>query len=246
MNWELAGIPASIVVPLMVDGQYVQADAGSLKLTVRDNAGVTLAGYDATPLVNALDLTSVLVNLPGIVNAIDPAKEFETRFVRIDFLYAGAPRYAEVKYNLTNFLPTSVSFEQVRSLLGLQYQELPNGDIDIPMAYFWMKRKYGATFVSAMTQGGMATMAANRAIALRCALELFDSVPARMLKIEAENNASNERFKVDFAVMRAGLTAAFEEEVAAMLAAMSGATSSVSPYGFALSAPADVITGAAS
>lgn len=199
MNWNIAGKALSLYVEFKQGGEFVIPDVGSLKLTLRGNDGVVLVGYDASALADTL-LSTLVVVVPSDVNVVT-TPPVETRFMRLDFTAGGQPLFIEQSYNLSPFLPLIATPSDVRARFGARVAELPDSDIDLIGAYFTLLEDYHSAMSNALVQTTTRRLA-NTAVILKTALLLGGSMPGRMLKEEALNNASNLRGVIDWEALQ--------------------------------------------
>lgn len=210
--WCLPGRSNSVLVEFQRDGQYVMPDPGSIRLTIFDNSGVAVTGYDGVPQPD-VTATTVLLNIPASVNFIN--EERENRFLRVEFTNDGYPCVFKTTYRLTNFLPIEASAADVRSALGLRDSELDDEEVDLYSAYFELSRKI-PTLGARLISGDDSAMYANRALVLMEALRIFPSLPLRAVKEDSLNNASLIRATIDWENLRASLEAQLQEALSSI------------------------------
>jgi hypothetical protein len=229
--WALSGTNVSLGIDYEVDGQFVVPDSATY--VVRGYTGVTVTSGSLPSLV-----TSEVVTVPSGYNALTGSNLFENRWVVVTFI-VGAQTYSLTKgYTISGFVPTTATPEAVRSELGLDYQELPNDDIDINRAYFDLLDTYGANMTAAFLTSGVQTSAANQCVVLQAALNVAQSLALRvMISSKAEGHAM-ARAPLDFDAITRGLTA----KMVPLLRKAKGETALTSSV-FVLSNPTDVVTG---
>lgn len=210
-------------------GEFVTPDENSITLTLRKSDGTILSGLQDFPLPTLTPNTAQLVTtvpgditysnavlkLPGSLNTIG-STSFETRFVCVKFKVEGASQEYSFPYVLRPFIPLLVTKEDVRSLLGAKYQEVPDSEVDLFQNYQHLVTEYGLTFTEALTTDSTSTLAANNAVALRTALGLLPGLPAKLTKIEANSDASTERGRIDYAVLKENLENAYAAAIATL------------------------------
>lgn len=235
-RWYLAGQACSFFVEFKKDGEFVQPDSASIKLTIRDNSGTPISGYNAASQADTA-LTSLLLTIPSNVNNISSGRE--TRYVQLDFTSAGVPCNFRSSYKLSAFLPISASPEDVRNILGAREKEVKNEEVELYEAYYQLLRT-NSTLTASLIATGDAAMYANRAVALKAALILLPSMPVRALKEETLNNSSAIRATIDWGALRA----AIESELSTVLANMAATEDPVLAFVsiFALTFPVDPVT----
>lgn len=201
-NWNLSGKSLSLYLEFKKDGEFVQPDPGSIYLTIRNHQGTPISGYDGAVQPNVTG-TTLLLTIPQAVNQTVGARE--NRFVRIDFTAGGTPLFIEARYKLTTFIPINATPEDVRNILGLREKELKDSEIDLYEAYFQLVDN-APLLLDALKASDSRTLYANRAIALKAAIELIPSMPIRTLKEESLNNASAVRASIDWELLAAQLS----------------------------------------
>lgn len=204
MKRHLAGKASPLYVEFQQEGEFVIPDVGSVFLTIRNTTGLVLAGYDALAIPGVI-LSTFTYAVPQAVNVIGVV-DFETRYVRFDFRCAGKPLVMEQVYQLSNFVPLTATPAEVRSLFGARDRELPDSDIDLLGGYFALRAKYPTEMVTALT-GVTTAQDANRAVVLTTGLQLFPSIPSRILKEEGLNNATQIRASIDWETLHRQLLA---------------------------------------
>lgn len=237
-RWYVAGYANSFYVEFKKDGQFVQPDPASIKLTIRDNSGLPISGYDHAAQPDTLN-TTLLLTIPQAVNVVNEGRE--NRYVRLEFTSAGVPCAFVAAYKLTPFIPIAVVPEDVRNILGARDTELKDQEIDLYEAYFRLARD-NPLLEDALTDTGDKNMYANRAIALAAALILIPSMPVRAIKEDTLNNASAIRATVDWDKVQAGIESELAQALA-NVAADIAVSFAYSPI-FRLSTPIDPITNA--
>lgn len=242
MQWELANEDVLLPIQFQVDGQFVVPDADSVTLTVRNDAGVKFTGFDGLPV--AVTLNNVLVTLPASINTLADGVLFGTRYVRIVFTSGGNSHSINLNYRIHHFLPILINESAVRGVVGADYEELPDEDIDIYGAYFDLLREHGAVISTALTAQDQAAISANRAITLKAALLAYPSLQTKLAKVEQENNTKRERMDVSFELLKMEITSALASEIATINSLVGGTTSStVVPILQLISPTTDTITG---
>lgn len=245
MDWRTAGAGTVVAIRFVVDGEFIIPDASSLMLTIRDNAGAIISGYNGVGLSNATT-PNYTIPVLAAVNDIDPAVTFETRYVSVAFTYQGLPYTIKHTYRLTPFLPIQKVAEDVRQLIGATYTELPDEAIDLVEAYFKLVTDVGTNFTTALVRSDRAVICANNMIALQAALTTLPGLQSRLMLTETSHNEIYKRHTIDFAVLEENLEQALAAELLAMTGiVMSTVPSSTVPTIFATSNPVDVITGVA-
>lgn len=201
-NWNLSGKSLSLYLEFKKDGEFVQPDPGSLYLTIRNHQGVPISGYN-NAIQSNVNGTTLLLNIPESVNQVASGRE--NRYVRMDFTAGGLPLFVEVRYKLTSFVPINVTPEDVRNILGVRQKELKDSEVDLYDAYFQLVGN-APILAEALLATDDRSMYANKAIALKAAIELIPSMPVRTLKEDSLNNASAVRASIDWELLASQLT----------------------------------------
>lgn len=238
MDWRIAGEDVVLIIETRLGGQFVIPDPGSLTLTVRDNGGAPISGYDQLALSDST-LSSTIVTIAASANAIDAGALFETRYVSLSYRVAGRPLSRYIRYRLSPFIPIQGTPDDVRALVGADQKELPDEDIDLVEAYFFLLNEQGNAFKDALSSTTAQGIYANKAVELQAALETLPGLPGKMSQMEAFNNAQRQRPKLDFEALRNDLQSRLQD---ALNLALSAET--VTPILFRVTTPVDVITGA--
>lgn len=241
--WRIAGEDAAVSFDFTLGGQFVKPDLGSVKVTVRDNLGMTVQDWDKAVQPDPLG-THMLLVLPAAINFLPAEAEMENRFVEVRFTVGGKPVSTLTSYRLSHFLPIMVSEDQVRGLLGATESEIPSHMIDLYGAYYTLLAAYPDVLLPALKSSTKANLSANNAIALQAALEQVPALAAKLAQSESQDNATNERMKLDIPLLKQMLEAKLADEMKQVQTAIVGpSVASASPY-LMLTTPADPITGA--
>jgi hypothetical protein len=241
MDWHLDNKASSLYVEFLSDGEFVVPDAGSIFLTLRNNAGTVISGYDSLALAD-VTVSTMLYSVPQAVNVIG-AVDFETRYARVDFKYEGKPLVSEQVYKLGPFLPISANEAEVRSLFGVRELELPDSDIDLRGAFYLLKEDYPEAMATSLTATATSWWA-NRAIILMAAQQVGPSLPVRALKQEDLNNANQIRANIDWERVMAGIMSEFSIVMNKLQEAASVAGGGTPTPILVLSLPTDPVTNA--
>jgi hypothetical protein len=238
LKWFQAGEDLTFDIELIVGGVPAQPDAGTTSVTVRDQSGQVLADLDHKPIT--VPGTTASISVPAGENQIAAGSDTETRYVTLSYISGGQSRQQTAAYGLHPFLPIEASQDAVRSLLGVASDELPDDDIELVPAYYDLVADNGDAFKNAFTTGNRQRQQANRALALRAALDALPSLQLRVFQARTSENNSFGRFQtVDFQQLRADLT----DQLAAALNIAVASTVAVSvPTLFVVSTPTDPVT----
>lgn len=244
MDWKLASSTVTLPIEFMVEGDYVIPDSESIKLTLRNTTGSVIAGFNAL-LLDDVSGSTMALTIPPEANSLGSGATFEARFVRIDFKVQGLPYAVQAVYRIAPFLPIQATKQEVRDLIGAQYNELPDSAIDLVGAYYTLMVEHADVLPQALTATGTAAMAANKALALQAAIDTAPSWPMRLVVTESQDTTQYRRPKVDFAKLRDSLEAQLVAQLALMAALVNDASNAISPLTLlVLTSPTDVITNA--
>lgn len=240
MLWHLSGEDLTLRFDFLSEGALVVPDADSISLTLRDHQGALIAPYN--PELHPSAGTSLEVVISGASNTLALADTVESRFVTLTYRVNGVPRTIRNNYKISEFLPISATPVDVRNLLGLIEDELPDDEVDLYQAYYQLLMD-NAGLSAALGATTVANLLANRAIALQAALLLAPGLPARFGQRSTSADQEFTRFanlKVDELVEK--LEAELETTLAEMAAP--GEVEVVSPTRFLIAPRTDPITGA--
>lgn len=191
MRTFFADEPVSLLVPLIVGGDYVLPDTGSVTWTLRYHNG-TVALADQ-PVASA---TSVLLQLASEYQTI--TREIENRFVTVKFTISGTPHRIDLSYRLVSFLPLTVTPADVRTYLGLDQEELPDEMVDVLGAYLTCKARVPQLETFLVED----PLPAHDLVRAMAALQVADTLPVRVMQSQRSDSNQMTRFRVDFGVLR--------------------------------------------
>jgi hypothetical protein len=239
MRYEVAGRDVTVTVRFMVDGDFVVPDASSVTYTLRGNDGLPVAGQTDVAVGTTDSQTETNITIAAVRNG--KAKDFENRFVTVEFKVAGQAYSATTAYRLIDWLGVTVTGDDVRSFIGLDSHELADAELDLHASYYEIKKQLGGTvFDDALTAGDDKTLGANRAVLCHQVLRLVPSLRLRTVQREATDTASFDRYKtIDWSAI-ASLASA---ELAAGLSAIAGSAVDEVTI-FQLTTRTDPVTGA--
>lgn len=199
MKTYLAGEDITFRVPLRMQGEPVVPDAGSVKLTVRDNTGQILVDKAAVSM--DLGSTEATVTILAVNNALG-AGRFTNRTVIIHYTKTGRPQEERLAYRLTAWLNTTVTPSDVRNFLGVDDKELPDADIDIMEAYLDVETDVTEAILTAALAGAdQKQTAANRMILAKTVLNQIPGLPLRITQNSSDGVFSAQRPKIDFVLL---------------------------------------------
>jgi hypothetical protein len=235
MKWFQAGEDLTFDIEIIVGGVPAQPDDGTVTFTVRDQSGAVLGGLDHQPLT--VPGTTASISVPAGANEI--AGESESRFVTLSYIAGGQSRQQQTAYGLHPFLPIEATEDAVRGLLGVSRDELPDDDIELVPAYYDLKTDNGDVFSNAFTATDRKRQQANRALALRAALDALPSLQLRVFSAkQVENNSVNRFGSVSFTRLRDDLL----QQLRQALNGVKGNTTPTYPTLLKVATSTDVIT----
>lgn len=215
----LAGCNRLVVVPPTLTNGVFGASPGA-----PNNIHIAMIGPLATSLQSPSEFStsSSLLVIPGSFNDLTPGKNFEARFLTIEYTLRGIPFSIDRRYRVTPFLTFVATKDQVRSRIGVTESELPDSEIDLHKAYFWLKAIDPLNVPNALVSDSLASLHLNTAIAIQAALDTFDALPARIMQVEKSTDASFQRSKIDLPALKYSLLTSLGAEIELMLLALSG------------------------
>jgi hypothetical protein len=244
--WTTAGEDLTLNFPFMHDGQFVIPDPGSVRVTIRDNDGVTIQDWSRVVQPDPVSTTFSLV-VPAAVNDLSSGNALESRYVRLEYAYEGKAYGKNVSYRLTPFLPIQATPAGVRNRLGATETEMPDETIDIHEAYYKLLPGYPEILPAALKAKDGSCISANNAIEIKAALELMPGISSKILQSETQDNGTYARMKVNFERLQALLENQLIEELRMMVEVSSGLITAVGGGTLmVLTNPPNVITGASS
>jgi len=236
-NWFESGEAASLSFNLMQQGDFVIPDpATSVVLTIRNKAGSVL--HTETQVAEG---SNYIFAVPALTNTLTGSNTVEARFVKVSYILEGGTQTLSENYQLSAFIPFTVTSESVRTYLGITIDELEDSEIDLLQAYHALVGTYGSNFTTPFATEGMLSFAANKAVAIQAAINLAVGLPQRIAqKTDAEKASFQRATKFD----PYKLIARLNEELAEALAAiLPSATTAVGAANFSVSGGVDPFTG---
>lgn len=189
------------------DSEPLSPDNNTVTFTVRDVTGATLLTDTTSPIVGT-NLVQIIVPAANNNKTLD----YEQRYVEISYTSDGYPYTDQLAYNLIEWLPISANADDVRRLIGLYREELPDDRIDILTAYYAITEETQLDLVDLIQAGTYDTILVNRAIALRAAIAVIPSLQLLVLQTEQADNIVAKRFtSVDFDRIEAALIDKYNE-----------------------------------
>lgn len=226
------GEDKSLTIEFSVEGDLVVPDAGTTTYTVRD--------ADGTPIVGLVD-KPLMVNSTKAIITILAANHATAgyRHVSVAFQFQGTLYHVRRSYLVTTFVPIAACEDDVRVVLALTPDELPDSDIDLHYGYQTLLDD-GFDLSSVLTATDSTAVHANRAVVLKTALQLTTTLPLRALSSEKSDVGGVTRFStIDWKALQRRLSGLLSD---AVLKATGG--TATSPVFLVTTAPTDPITGA--
>lgn len=235
----LVGTAATLRVDFNGPLGTLSADVSSVSWRLFNTAGVQIG--NTTSVANAAGVGSVSIEVLATNHTIDAARRFEKRTL-VTTWKSGGKSYADrTTYRVIPLLNHSVTADDVRTLLGLNEDELQDTEIDITAAYFRFEEDATqAALETALASGTMSEVRANRGIAADAALAIIPSMPIRTTQTQANGELRSERFRTppDFSALEATIRNQRSEALTAV-----ASTETIVPSLLVLTSPTDVITG---
>ena len=237
-NWFESGESATLGFNLIQEGDFVIPDDGSnVILTIRNKAGTVLHTETQTSAGSQYSFV-----VPALTNTLTGSNTVEARFVRLKYQLGGGTHQELQIYQLSAFIPFTVTSESVRTYLGISIDELEDHEIDLLQAYHTLVGTYGSNFTTPFATEGTLSFAANKAVAIQAAVDLAVGLPQRIAQKSDAEKASFQR-ATKFAPYK--LIARLNEELAEALAAiLPTANTAVGAANFSVSGGVDPFTGA--
>ncbi len=228
--WKLANKDATLTIDYTVDGEFVTPSSAEYTVLRADGTVVASGTLPAQSTTEPLVLLAVNNTVSG---------EYDTQFVRIDFVFDGREYSQQSTVYFSAFIPLTATAGQVRGALGLDRVELPDESVGIYEAYFNLRWSEGEAFKAALISGGRIAQAANEAVVLRAALDICGSIEMRThIYVKSEDSLVQRSTKIDFDKLAQSL----ESKLADRINLATGVTVNETVL-FALSTPADPFTG---
>lgn len=235
MDWRIKDRAHTFHVDFLFDGEFVRPDPSSVAITLRKEDGEILDGWDAQTFPDD-GTTGINFVVPVEFNL--STEEIGYRFVEVSYLFQGKPVTHSFSYALIEFIPLHVTPQTVRGLIGSQYKEVPDSDIDVVQAFFDLRKMYGPGFEVAVRAISYNAYA-HRAVALKAALNLLPSLQTRLWKQERNDTSEWQRFSINLEDLRASLQADLE----AALGEITDLESITTDYSLLMvTSPTDIIT----
>ena len=139
-----------------------------------------------------LDVTKPYIELPAITT-----NEIETRWVRVIFTVGGQVLTHQWAYQVTPFIGTTITADQVRTVLSVDIETLPDSYIDLIPLYIKIKRQYPALESSD---------AFDRLVVITEALRLLNTSSIWLVQSRSVEDVKLTRFKSSLTALEHQLT----------------------------------------
>lgn len=241
--WTLAGEEATVTADLKVDGQFIVPDQGSIKVTLRDRAGVAIEDWNRKVLPDT-ENTVVEFVIPAALTFLETSEQLGAIYARVEWKFEGRPYNRSLVVRLAHFTPIQATEDGVRNHLGAGEHEVPNDAIDLYAAYYKLLPLYTDTLpVALRSTVAAACLAANNAIEVQAALVQLPALAAKLAQSETQESTSKTRMKLDTFKLEKDLLDLLDKELNDMETALSGIESYTPVTRFLVAVPTDVITG---
>ncbi len=244
--WTTAGEDLTLSFEFTHDGQFVIPDPDSVKVTLRNNEGLTIQDWSRAQQADP-NSTSFSLVIPAAINEISSENTLESRYVRVEYMYQGKVHAKNLSYRLTPFLPIQATPAGVRNRLGATETEMPDDTIDVHEAYYKILPSFPEVLALALTATDASCIAANNAIEIKAALCLMPGLSGKILQSETQDNGAYARMKMNFERLQVLLEEQLIDELALMVEISSGIITALGGGTLMLlTNPSNVITGASS
>lgn len=239
MAFRISGRDTSVTFDILVDGELVVPDQGTVTYTIRNYAGDAVSGHENQPVVTDGSTTTVKIVVPAAV--CTKTQDYDSFSVELLYEHDSHP-YSQVKsFVIAPWVNFHTTPAEVRALMGSSSIEVPEDDIDLYQAYLDVDDDLGdgVTLLSVLNGGTAKTRSAGQAIALRAALNLVPTLQMRALMILQADTQRAQRFEnVDFPALEQSLRTRY----ANMLSKVAGTTLTTRTF-LGLTSPTDALTG---
>lgn len=238
VTWAESGEATTLSFNLMQEGEFIIPDpATDVVLIIRGKTGTIL--HTETQVAAGSQYSFAI---PALVNTLTGLNTVEARFVRLKYQLGGGSHQEVQSYQLSAFIPFTVTSESVRTYLGISIDELEDHEIDLLQAYHNLVGVHGTDFTIPFATEGTSSFSANKAVAIQAAIDLAVGLPQRIAqKSDAEKASFQRATKFD----PYKLVARLREELAETLALILPTTVTVvGAANFSVSVGTDPFTGA--
>jgi hypothetical protein len=166
------------------------------ELIVRNRAGSIEHKAD-------LDVTKPYIELPAVTTP-----NIETRWVRVIFTVGGQVLTNQWSYQIVPFLGTTVSADQLRTLLSVDVETLPDSYIDLITRYLSLQQQYPELEASASF---------DRLVLLTEALRLLNTSSIWLVQSRSIEDVRLTRFKSNLIALEDQINSEVEQILDALL-----------------------------
>lgn len=232
--WAIAGEPLTYHVDFKVDDEFVVPSSATA--TLRDHVGAVL--WSGTALT--IEGTGAAVEIAAPDLTLGAGALTENRYLVVNYQVATRWYREEYFIRLRAAVPLRVKPADVRRHLGLDMSELPDEDIDVFEAYLLVMQEHGDIVGPGLLTSDHRNVLANRAVALRAAIDIVPSLWARAgTQWSSEESKFQRMSEFDLDQIKRGLSDHYASCIAGIQEAEEVIVSS-----FLLATPTDPITGA--
>lgn len=180
------GQQAKLVLEFRVDGIIITPDDGSVVYSLHSASTELIADT----LVAAGE-TSVIIDSSHHVKA--GTESNAPRFLRVNFTEDTVPQYVELSYTLVDFLPLTIQTQDIRALLGVSAQELPDIAMNFHATYWNLTKELKLDIFLDETKN----FEANELIKYREALKQAKLLHFKALQQSKVDDHAKTRSKID-------------------------------------------------
>lgn len=199
-------------VSFEVGGELVSPT--SALITLQDNSGQIVEAIENDPIVVATDATSAVYTIPAEANA--KTLTYDLRYVTISFQYNGATYTIRDFYAIQDNVLIPVTPDDVRNVVGMTSEELPDERIDIPQAMALVQADVDVDLATQFNTGSVLVPYAQRAIALRAAMDSCMFIENMIYASEQADNTLYKRFETDLDAIQQKLADAYAAAINAL------------------------------
>lgn len=225
----------AVVVPFIVDGEYVVPDVGSVKYTLRDNTGTPIPAVTNVDHVVG-DKNFAVITIPAAHNGTGGI-ETSNRTLTVNYTVDMKPFVYRISYTLHSFFNITVTKDDCRAAVGMDADQMPDGDIDLVWAYLSLTSA-NSNLAAKFTAGGLASLNANNSVKYAACLEAMPAIRRRALKRQVTDGVTAEKADIDFDKLEADLQAKLSGAIRAALG-----TISIQPTYLVIGSRTDELTG---
>lgn len=233
---------STVTFDFKVDEVLTVPDIGTVKYTVRDNAGLPMTSLEEVAVTTDANTTRVQIPLSASTNTFaDSANKLEKRTINLFYDLDGVSFRKDISYVLSPWLNFTASADDVRKIIGISQFELMDDEIDLFEAYYEVKNDLATGDLDALlVDVDRSALVANRAITYRAAIACLPSLQLRTNASEGSDTLKVSRLsKIDFSALRAQISKLYSETIGVL----DIVTTTVAPTLLTLTTPTDVITG---